>query len=63
MWGVVCASRGATGAVLGCATGAVVDATGAVLGEVTWAALGSDGACAGDGADVGARDLVYGAWR
>jgi hypothetical protein len=58
MWGVVCASRGATGAVLGCATGAVVDATGAVLGEVTWAALGSDGACAGDGADVGARDLV-----
>jgi hypothetical protein len=66
MWGVVCASRGATGAVLGSATGVVVEATGAVLGEVTWAVLdeaplavlGSDGACAGGGADVGARDLV-----
>jgi hypothetical protein len=44
VWGMVCAVRGATGAVLGEATGAVGDATSTFLGEANWAVVGSDGA-------------------
>jgi hypothetical protein len=49
MWGVVCAVGGATGAVLGSATGVVVDATGALLLP--------DGDCGRGSAGVDARGV------